>query len=183
MKARKGKTTPDRPAAGNGMNPPDDQGTQPVVPWLKLDPRTRLQMLCCSPTWLGAQTHWAQGRMKIHTEPNCRWCDTGSPIRFYFFLHVCDLKTKRQYVVQLSAGNIRSLNHAFDEYGTLRGCRIELARRGRSSNSPTVVAFLTPPYPIDGLPPAFNIRYKLQHAADWDDVAILDFDKPKETTA
>jgi len=182
VRPRKKDYTPITPAASEWMLPPDDLGTQPIVPWLKLDPGTRLQLYCCSSAWLGAQTHWAQGRMKIHTTPNCRWCEDNNPIRFYFFLHLCSTKELRSYVAQLSAGNIGNLVHAKDEYSSLRGCRVELARRGRSANSPTVITFLAPPLAIEHLPPEFNIRYKLARAANWDDEGIRDFDQPKETT-
>jgi len=121
--------------------------------------------------------------MKIHTTPTCRWCPKGSPIRFYFFLHVCSTDKNRQYVVQLSAGNMAALIRARDQYGSLRGCAIELARRGKQPNSPTVISFLSPPYEDPDLPPEFDLRVKLQHATDWTDTPLLNHEDPKETRA
>lgn len=180
MKARKTKPTRPTPSASDGMLPPATPESQPIVPWLKLDPATRSELIVCSNTWLGAQTHWADGRMKIHTSPPCRWCQKGSPIRFFFFLHLVNPTYQRQYVVQLSAGNMGPLVKARDQFGDLRGCKVELARRGKRPNSPTTISFLSEPMPSPNLPPAFDIRAKLTHATDWDHTPVIDRDKPED---
>lgn len=183
MKPRKTKPARTEPSAGAGMLPPASPDSDPIVPWLHLEPSTRMKLICVSSTWLGAQTHWAEGRMKIHTTPTCRWCKAGGPLRFYFWLHLCAGNFARQYVVQLSGGNMGTLVRARDLYSSLRGCQVEVTRRGKAANSPTVIAFLTPPYDNPELPPEFDLRAKLQHATDWNDKGLSDHDKPKETDA
>lgn len=175
------KTPPGSPqaVAGDGMTPPADDATAPLVTWLKLAPRTRIQCYVCSSTWFGAQTHWAGGHMKFHTSPTCRWCEAKSPIRFHAFLHLCGLKEKREYLVQLSAGNAGTLIRARDQYRVLRGCKVELAKPGPATNSPTVISFLTAPTGIDNLPPELNIRYKLGFALNAHDVPMTDADQPR----
>ena len=182
MKPGRTKPTPPTAAAELGMLPPDTPNAQAIVPWLKLEPGTRLKATCLSATWLGAQTHWMEGRMKVHTSPTCRWCESGSPIRFYFFLHLASPNLGRQYIVQLSAGNTSVLVSARDQYGSLRGCSVELARRSKAANSPTTIAILGPPYESKDLPPQIDIRDKLGHAADWNTPPITDADKPRSAS-
>lgn len=182
MSPRKTKPTTPEPAAGQGMLPPTSPNTDPIVPWLHLEPSTKMKLVCVSSTWLGAQTHWAEGRMKIHTTPTCRWCAAGGPIRFYFWLHLCGPAFTRQYVVQLSGGNMGTLIRARDEYSSLRGCTVELTRRGKSTNSPTVITFLSPPYDNPKLPPQFDLRGKLQFATDWNEQPVRDAADLKEKT-
>ena len=166
--------------AAPGMLPPSDLAPAEIVPWFRLEPGTRAKLICCSTVWMGAQTHWAEGRMKIHTSPTCRWCDGGLPIRFYFFLHLTDTALHRQYIVQLAPGNMRALTHARDEWGSLRGAAVELARRSKAMNSPTVISFSSPPFPRQGLPEEIDIREKLRHATNADDAPPTDIDTVPE---
>ena len=171
------------PSAGKGHTPAPTINQGPLVTWLKLAPRTKVTVYCCSDTWFGADTHWAGGRMKMHTMPTCRHCTAKSPLRFYAFLHVASPNGGREYLVQLSAANLGALTRAHGMYGTLRTCKMELARPGTHANSPTILSITAGPIHMPELPPEIDIAEKLHYATDAGEKGLAVYDAPEKRQA
>lgn len=158
---------PDTPVLGEGLAPPANLDSTPRLSFIKLPPGTHQTIVVLSHTWTGGITHYAGGRMKLHADENCPYCEAGQKPRWYAWLHIMTQKTRRQFIAQLPSSSHGVLLKHFETHGTLRSFTAELARRGKAPNTPTTITMDAFKEPSNDLPEPAKLPELLQAYMQW----------------
>ena len=158
---------PEPPVIGPGLAPTSETSRKAPLNFLHIKPGERQHVTILSETWTGGITHYARGRMKLHTAKDCPWCGSGQAPRWYGWLHVWTERTARQWILQLASSQHGQLVAALDKWSTLRGLEAEITRQGTALNTPVTITITGPPDPRLHHPEPADIAAILTVYMDW----------------
>jgi len=117
-----------------------------------------LKFVILSDQVTGHSLHFYGGRSKPCSRPGCcEGCENGNMARWYGYLGAHAVRGHDLAVVEITAGVAERFQEARRKFGTLRGLRCRLERRGKRREGKLIATFLPANVALDELPVSINV--------------------------
>jgi len=128
------------------------------------------------------KTHWYRGRTRPHTKPWCAACEAKTPFRWHAYFFKLDRSAREITLVQLTDLTRGQFKRYAAEYGSMRGCIIQMSRKRPEKNGQVIVRITRGDWSPNELPacPDLNVQLSRIWSRGFDLEASFDPNGPSE---
>lgn len=125
---------------------------------LRVPPEGYRGVICLSHDVCGADVHYWGGRTKCCLGKDCPADHSKTRIEWRGYLFFWSPRKQEIACIELTAAAMAPIDQAFNEYRTLRGCKMEFARLGERKNGELSSKVFAPAKNLEQLPESPSLR-------------------------